>query len=83
MTAAPGDRDGQGGSSDLADRWAITELVNRYCSLVDDHDLDGIMGLFTDDGRFGRVGSLIDGPDAIRAHYRNRLAGTAWTLHYV
>lgn len=52
--------------ADLADRLAITELVNRYAQRVDHHDAAGVAELFCEKAAlyiYGRAGS--DDPTAL------------------
>jgi ketosteroid isomerase-like protein len=53
------------------DREAILDVIARYARVVDDRDVDGIVELFTDDGRIDLEGGVQSGVghDGIRAVY--------------
>jgi uncharacterized protein (TIGR02246 family) len=52
-----------------ADRQAIHDLCALYARAVDDHDIDALVAMFTDDGVFERRGVAAVGADAVRAAY--------------
>ncbi len=68
----------------LEDREELRDLAARYCTLVDDRDLDQLMLLFSTDGMFGGAsGVAARGRDDIRAYYAERLARYGPTFHYL
>ncbi|SFP49349.1 conserved hypothetical protein [Geodermatophilus dictyosporus] len=52
-----------------ADRQAIADLGVLYARAVDDHDVDSVVAMYTDDGVFERRGAAATGREAIRAAY--------------
>ena len=54
---------------DLADRQAIADLGVLYARAVDDHAIDALVAMYTDDGVFERRGVAAEGAAAIRAAY--------------
>lgn len=67
----------------LEDREAIRDLVAGYCRALDDRDLEGFVGLYTDDCvHRQRDGSLyLEGVAALREHYAARFLQYGVTLH--
>jgi len=64
-------------------RFALGDLVARYCAGVDDRDFHAIGDLFTEDGFFGHVGEGgAQGRAAIRQYYRGRLQDIPYSFHY-
>ncbi|MGY1743563.1 MULTISPECIES: nuclear transport factor 2 family protein [unclassified Blastococcus] len=55
--------------ADLADRQAIADLQVLYARAVDDHAIDALVAMYTDDGVFERRGVPAHGSAAIRAAY--------------
>ncbi len=55
---------------------AIRALAARYCFAIDDHDLDAVAALFTEDARVWSRDGVMDavGRDAIVAQYEGRFA---------
>lgn len=62
---------------ELESRVAIGELVVRYASTIDAHDLDGLMDVFTDDARFNEL----EGNAAIRQMFEAFMGATARSVH--
>jgi ketosteroid isomerase-like protein len=54
---------------DQADRQAIADLGVLYARAVDDHDIDTLVAMYTDDAVFERRGVAATGADEIRAAY--------------
>jgi len=64
-------------------RAELHDLAARYCTAVDDRDLDAVLTLFTEDGSFGhQTDGGVKGHEAIRAHYIERLSGLEYSYHY-
>ena len=55
--------------ADQADRQAIADLQVLYGRAVDDHAIDALVAMYTDDGVFERRGAPATGPAEIRAAY--------------
>ncbi|MBL7493217.1 nuclear transport factor 2 family protein [Frankia sp. AgB1.9] len=53
-----------------ADHVAISDLVARYCLMLDLDDVEGWVGLFTPDASYLVYGRSFDGHDALRAMMR-------------
>ncbi|MEO7240703.1 MAG: nuclear transport factor 2 family protein [Sphingomicrobium sp.] len=55
---------------------AIRALAARYCFAIDNHDLDAVAGLFTEDARVASSDGVMDatGRDAIIRQYEQRFA---------
>ncbi|MGE3619396.1 MAG: nuclear transport factor 2 family protein [Acidimicrobiia bacterium] len=61
-------------SGDLRDRAEIQELTGRYALCVDTQDVEGMVGLWTDDGAFDASATglpRIEGIDAIRRFFES------------
>jgi hypothetical protein len=72
----------------MQDRESILDVIARYARVVDDRDVDGIVGLFTDEGRIDFEGGEHSGVghDGIRAAYETafaspRMAGSTSSTH--
>lgn len=79
MTTTPGSQD------TVADRLAITDLVNMYADLIDAKDWDGLDQFFTEDVRVQMTADLLlQGRDEVVGYMRNML-GTdeIETYHHV
>jgi ketosteroid isomerase-like protein len=64
-------------------RAAIEDLVTRYGMVIDNRDMQGVADLFTEDGRFGHQDQAgVQGHDAIKAFYRERLQGQEYSYHF-
>lgn len=69
--------------SHLEARFALNDLVARYCAAVDDRDLDALSNLFTPDGYFGHLDEGgAHGRAAIRDYYGGRLRAIPYSFHY-
>jgi ketosteroid isomerase-like protein len=68
----------------LEDRQELTDLVTRYSMCVDDRDIDGIVGLFTEDASMGHADGATQGsgPDGIRDYYESKLIHFGHCYHY-
>lgn len=68
----------------LEDREEIRALVARYAFLVDNRDLDGVAGLFADNGRFRSKDGVINatGKPAVIEQFRRRFAVLGHGAHY-
>ncbi len=67
----------------LEDREELRDLAARYCTAVDDRDLDRMVLLFSADGTFGGAGGVdARGRDEIREYFLVRLARFGPTFHY-
>lgn len=69
----------------VEDRFEIQDLAVRYCHLVDEGDVEGVTGLFTDDAKFRTVGgqSKGSGNAGIAQHFAGRFAVLGPTNHFV
>lgn len=67
----------------LETRNQLSELVARYCHLIDGHDYAGAAGLFEQDGSFKVPGERITGCGAVREFLRGQLDRYEFTYHYV
>ncbi|MFD5812290.1 MULTISPECIES: nuclear transport factor 2 family protein [Rhodococcus] len=65
----------------LEDRARIQDLVAAYAIAVDDHDLETLLSLFTEDGEFERAGSIARGREEIREFYVAAMDRYSLTLH--
>lgn len=65
----------------LRDREAIRDLALLYTRAVDDHDIDTVVGMYTDDGVFDRRGDVAAGHTALRAAYAEAMDIYRMTLH--
>ncbi|GGO80023.1 polyketide cyclase [Nonomuraea cavernae] len=66
---------------DLRDREAIRDLALLYTRAVDDHDIDAVVGMYTEDGVFERRGVSAAGHAAVRAAYAEAMGLYRLTLH--
>jgi ketosteroid isomerase-like protein len=68
----------------IEDRIAIEELVARYGLVMDDRDMDGMPGLFTEDARILSRDGVMDarGRDAVIELYRGRFAVLGPSYHF-
>ena len=68
----------------LEDRFAIMDLVAKYCAAIDGRDLEAFIGCFTLDGVIGYADGVmrIEGRDALREYYVQRFAEYGVTFHY-
>jgi uncharacterized protein (TIGR02246 family) len=65
-----------GTTTEIEDREAIRELLARYNHAIDSHQIDELVGLFTDDGVFEAGGGrAMKGPDELRAFAEGVPAG--------
>ena len=67
----------------LADLHAIQQLAAIYPILVDSHELDGLVDLFTDDATFMRAGAVHSGRDELREFYDQIMNTYSLTVHSV
>jgi len=67
----------------LEARAEITELLNRYAILIDDHDFAALSELFAEDAEFGTPGHTSNGREAIHAMYVDRGDLYPISLHVV
>lgn len=67
----------------LTDLHAIQQLGAVYPIMVDSHDLDGVVGLFTADASFQRAGHVHEGRDELREFFSQILARYTMTVHTV
>jgi uncharacterized protein (TIGR02246 family) len=51
------------------DRWAITEVLARYCQACDDGVFEDLLDLFTADGTFAYGGQVISGRAALAEYF--------------
>lgn len=65
----------------LADLHAIQQLAAAYPILVDSHDLDALVGLFTEDGIFSRAGAVHSGRAKLRDFYGQIMNVYSVTFH--
>lgn len=65
----------------MEDRWAINDLLVDYATTIDDHDIDGLAGLYTEDAVFDGARGPIQGRPAIAEYYEERLASFGATYH--
>ncbi|AWH01217.1 nuclear transport factor 2 family protein [Rhodococcus ruber] len=65
----------------LEDRARIQDLVAAYAIAVDDHDIETLLSLFTEDGEFERAGSVAHGHEEIREFYVAAMDRYSLTLH--
>ena len=68
----------------LEDRFAIMDLVARYCAAIDGRDLEGFVDCFTTDGVIRHADGImrLEGSEAIRNYYTRRFADYGVTFHY-
>lgn len=67
----------------LSDLHAIEQLAGVYPILVDSHDLDALIDLFTHDAEFLRAGSVHSGLDEIRRFFDQIMRSYSLTVHTV
>lgn len=67
----------------LADRLAITDVVNRYAEAIDRRDWDLLRTCFAPDGRIRGPRHELVGPDAIVADMQATTGATATTQHFI
>jgi uncharacterized protein (TIGR02246 family) len=68
---------------ELEDRFALNELVARYCAAVDDCDREALLELFTEDASFGSTtGSGATGRETLADFALGRAATEDWSIHY-
>ena len=65
----------------IEDRFAISDLVVRYATLLDDAQWDALGELFTEDGVFGSPHSTTVGRAAVVENFRVKHAPFTWTWH--
>ncbi|MEE2030609.1 nuclear transport factor 2 family protein [Rhodococcus chondri] len=65
----------------LEDRARIRNLIAAYAIAVDDHDIETVVSMFTEDAEFVRSGSVSRGRDAIRSFYIDAMDRYSLTLH--
>lgn len=65
----------------MEDRWAINDLLVDYSTATDDHDIDGLANLYTEDAVFQGVRGKLQGRPAIAAYYEERLASFGASYH--
>ncbi|MEV0945152.1 nuclear transport factor 2 family protein [Rhodococcus sp. NPDC049939] len=65
----------------LEDRARIQDLAAAYAIAVDDHDIDTLVGLFSEDGTFERAGVVSRGHEEIRTFYVRAMGRYSLTLH--
>lgn len=68
----------------LEDRQAIQDLVTRYCSALDDRDLEAFAGVYADDAVMRHADGTfrLEGQAAIRTYYAERFKQYGVTFHY-
>lgn len=67
----------------LSDLHAIEQLAALYPILVDSHDLDALIDLFTQDATFERAGIVHTGHDELRRFYDQIMSTYSMTVHTV
>ena len=67
----------------LETRQELSDLVARYCHLIDARDFAGAAGLFEPDGSFTVPDERSTGRDAVREFLRKQLERYEFTYHYV
>jgi SnoaL-like domain len=67
----------------LEARHELSQLVARYCHLIDGRDYAGAAGLFEEDGSFTVPDERITGHHAVRDFLRKQLERYEFTYHYV
>lgn len=65
----------------LEDRARIQNLIAAYAIAVDDHDIETLISMFTEDAEFVRAGAVARGRDAIRGFYLDAMDRYTLTLH--
>ncbi len=65
----------------MEDRWAINDLLVDYATTTDDHDIDGLASLYTEDATFDGVQGRLTGRAAIGEYYEERLASFGASYH--
>lgn len=65
----------------LEDRFAISDLVVQYATLLDDAQWDALGELFTTDGVFGSPHSTTVGRAAVIENFKVKHAPFTWTWH--
>jgi len=65
----------------LEARAEIEDLGAAYAVAVDDHDIETLVNLFTENGTFDRSGPVSHGRNEIRAFYVQSMERYALTLH--
>jgi len=65
----------------LEDRLAISDLVVKYATLLDDAQWDALGELCTNDGVFGSPHSTTEGRAAVVENFRVKHAPFTWTWH--
>lgn len=65
----------------IEDRWAINDLLVDYSTTTDDHDIEGLAELYTEDAVFQGVEGELHGRQAIAAYYEGRLASFGASYH--
>lgn len=67
----------------VEDRFALNDLVARYCQTLDDCDIDALRELFVEDASFGSVtGTPVTGREKLLGFIRDRAASEDWSFHY-
>ncbi|WP_420748979.1 nuclear transport factor 2 family protein [Rhodococcus sp. O3] len=59
----------------------IRDLAGRYALAVDDHDIESVLSMFTDDGVFEVAGRALQGRDEIRPFYVDSMDRYHTMLH--
>jgi ketosteroid isomerase-like protein len=67
----------------LSDLHAIQQLAGIYPILVDSHDLDPLISLFTHDASFLRAGNVHTGHEELRTFFDQIMANYSMTVHTV
>jgi uncharacterized protein (TIGR02246 family) len=65
----------------IEDRWAINDLLVDYATTTDDHDIDGLAALYTEDAVFQGIAGQLQGRQAIAEYYEARLASFGASYH--
>lgn len=70
--------------SRIESRNAIMDLIPQYSRVIDEHDLEGIVSLFTPEGYLRNAGRQMDarGHEGIRALYRQVFTMLGPSFHY-
>lgn len=67
----------------LEARYELSDLVARYCHLIDARDYTGASELFDEDASFTVPDQRTTGRDAVRAFLQTQLERYEFTYHYV
>lgn len=83
MSSSPGESTLEQRIRAVEDRFAINELVAKYCQFLDDCDIDALRGLFIEDASFGSVtGTPATGREKLLGFIVDRASSEDWSFHY-